>query len=222
MIDHLHYISRAAADGTHLSAIEKVLISGVKWVQLRIKEQPEQEILLIAIEAARLCEKYKAKLIINDYPKIALAAGAYGVHLGLTDMPIPEARALMGKDTCIGGTANTFADMLQRAQEGVDYIGLGPFRYSTTKKNLSPVLGIEGYRRLMAQARQAGIDIPIIAIGGIQLSDIPVLIDTGIAGVAVSAALEVENELQERVEAFYNYFRPARETKTPPKVIQQL
>ncbi len=204
MIDHLQYISRAAAGGTHISAIERVLASGLRWVQLRIKEQPEHEILAVAIEAARLCEKYQAKLIINDYPKIAVASGAYGVHLGLDDMAIPEARKLMGKDRCIGGTANTFADILRRAEEGADYIGLGPFRFTTTKKNLSPILGIEGYLRLMAQVKQAGIEIPIIAIGGIEPGDLPALLDIGVAGVAVSGALDDKNEQRLNIAAFYN------------------
>lgn len=204
MIDHLQYISRAAADGTHISAIERVLASGLRWVQLRIKEQPQDEILAVAIEAVRLCEKYQAKLIVNDYPKIAVASGAFGVHLGLDDMPIPEARALMGKDMCIGGTANTFADILRRAEEGADYIGLGPFRFTTTKKNLSPILGIEGYIRLMAQVKQAGIRIPVIAIGGIEPCDLPAILDTGITGVAVSGALGDKNEQQSSVKAFYN------------------
>lgn len=210
MIDQLHYISRSAEDGSHLTAIERVLAGGGNWIQLRIKEQSEQEVLLIAIEAARLCERYNAKLIINDYPEIALKANAFGVHLGLDDMPIPQARALLGKDKCIGGTANTFADILRRADEGADYIGLGPLRFTTTKKNLSPVLGIGGYIQLMEFVEKAGIEIPVIAIGGIVLTDLPSLLETGVYGVAVSGALDYENEHQQRVNAFYKQLSAAK------------
>ncbi|WP_442590572.1 thiamine phosphate synthase [Pedobacter sp. AW31-3R] len=202
-IDRLHYISRSAEDGSHLTSIERVLHGGASWVQLRIKEQPEAEVLRIAKQAVDLCQQYKAKLIINDYPKIALQSGAYGVHLGLDDMPIPEARALLGKAKCIGGTANTFNDILRRAEEGADYIGLGPYRFTQTKKNLSPILGIAGYQEIMEQMKQAGITIPVIAIGGIEPEDLPLLLDTGIHGVAVSGALDARNEQSKRIEAFY-------------------
>lgn len=203
IIDQLHYISQAPEKGTHLTAIEEVLRSGGKWIQLRVKEQPEPIVLELAIEANHLCLKYGAKLIVNDYPEIALAAGAYGVHLGLDDMPVPGARALLGKDKCIGGTANTFADICRRVEEGADYIGLGPFRFTTTKKNLSPVLGLEGYIQLMKQVHDAGIKIPVIAIGGIGLADIKSILQTGIYGIAVSGLLTQEGNSTENINQLY-------------------
>jgi thiamine-phosphate pyrophosphorylase len=205
VIDKIHYISQAPEKGSHLTAIEKVLRSGCKWIQLRVKEQSEADVLTLAFEAARLCREYKARLIINDYPRIALACGAYGVHLGLDDMPMSKARAILGKNKCIGGTANTFEDVLKRAEEGVDYIGLGPFRFTSTKKNLSPVLGIEGYTSILEQMNKAGISIPVIAIGGIGLPDIEPLFKLGIHGIAVSGLLTRENDLKE--EFYVNYSR---------------
>jgi thiamine-phosphate pyrophosphorylase len=189
MIDRLHYISQAPVGSSHLAAIENVLLAGCKWIQLRIKNQTEDEVLPLAIKAAALCTQYGAKLIVNDYPQVALKAGAHGVHLGLDDMPIPEARALIGREMVIGGTANTLKHMKLRADEGADYIGLGPYRFTTTKKNLSPVIGLQGYIDLMQQAKQAGIHLPVIAIGGIEIADVPLLIHSGIHGVAVSGAL---------------------------------
>jgi thiamine-phosphate pyrophosphorylase len=193
-IDKLHYISQAPEKGSHLRAIAQVLAAGVKWVQLRVKEQTEEEVLVMAIAASALCKSYGAKLIVNDFPEIALKADAWGVHLGLDDMPVTEARALLGKDKCIGGTANTFADILRRVEEGADYIGLGPFQFTTTKKNLSPLLGLEGYEKLMQQVRDARIEIPVIAIGGINLTHIPAILKTGVHGIAVSSALTKDPE----------------------------
>lgn len=88
-------------------------------------------------------------------------------------MPIAEARQILGKDFIIGGTANTFEDVQMHYQAGADYIGCGPFRFTTTKKNLSPILGLEGYKAIVSQMKTAGINLPIVAIGGITYDDIP-------------------------------------------------
>ena len=128
-------------------------------------------------------------LIINDNPALVHAIGADGVHLGKTDMAPTEARRLLGPDFIIGGTANTFADIEQLTAAGVNYIGLGPFRFTTTKQNLSPILGLAGYQALLAQVRAAGLAVPIVGIGGIVLADVPALLATGLHGVAVSGAI---------------------------------
>ena len=114
---------------------------------------------------------------------------AWGVHVGLQDMPVNDVRAIVGSNMIVGGTANTFEHIQQRKVEGVDYIGLGPFRFTTTKEKLSPVLGLEGYQHIMDQMRAAAIYTPIVAIGGILPDDVPGLRDAGIYGVAVSGAL---------------------------------
>ena len=203
-IDQIQYISQSPANGSHLKAIEKVLQAGGRWIQLRVKEQEEEAVLPIALAAAELCRAYEAKLIVNDYPRIALQADAWGVHLGLDDMPVPEARALLGPDKCIGGTANTFADIQRRAAEGADYIGLGPFRFTTTKKNLSPIVGLQGYTELMKQMREAGITIPVIAIGGINPADIPSILQTGIYGIAISGVLTHDPEQHQQIQNLFN------------------
>ncbi|TDQ11335.1 thiamine phosphate synthase [Pedobacter metabolipauper] len=213
MIDKLHYISQAAQGGSHLDAIENVLRANGKWIQLRIKYQQEpgedpnnleQHILESAIAANELCKRYGAKLIVNDYPWIALRSGADGVHLGLSDMPIPEARKIVGSKMIIGGTANTFEHILQRIDDGADYIGLGPYRFTTTKENLSPVVGLAGYMDIINQVKQAGISIPIVAIGGIKTDDITALMDIGLHGVAISAALTNHTDLFKKIEYIYN------------------
>ncbi|GGE65722.1 thiamine-phosphate diphosphorylase [Pedobacter psychrotolerans] len=189
MIDRLHYISQEPENGTHLTAIKVALEAGAKWIQLRVKNQPKVEILQYAIDAVALCQAYGAKLIVNDHPEIALKAGAYGLHLGLDDMPIKNARDIVGKEMIIGGTANTFDHIKRRVSERVDYIGLGPYRFTTTKQKLSPILGLDGYAAIIKQVKLANIHIPIIAIGGIELGDINAIIKTGLYGVAVSGAI---------------------------------
>lgn len=189
MIDRLHYISQASANGTHLEAIQQVLASGGKWIQLRVKDQSTEEILKLAIAAKASCDAYGAKLIVNDYPEIALEANAHGVHLGLDDMSVRTARRLLGSEMIIGGTANTFEHILQRVEEGADYIGLGPYRFTSTKKKLSPIIGLEGYKSILDRMKAQGIRIPIVAIGGIVLEDISLIRQAGLHGVAISGAL---------------------------------
>jgi len=189
MIDKLHYISQQPENGSHLTAIRNALEAGCKWVQLRVKNQPADVILEYAIEANKLCNRYGAKLIVNDHPEIALKAGAYGVHLGLQDMFVVQARRIVGQKMIIGGTANTFQHVQQRVAEGVDYIGCGPYRFTTTKEKLSPILGLEGFKTIVKQMRAANMTVPIIGIGGVLPEDITSLMDAGLYGVAISGAI---------------------------------
>ena len=205
VIDKLQYISQERGNESHLIAIEKVLKSGGKWIQLRVKDEPEETVLALAQQAMLLCAEFGAKLIVNDYPTVALHSGAFGVHLGLDDMPVSEARAILGASRCIGGTANTFEDVLKRVREGVDYVGLGPYSFTTTKKNLSPVIGLEGYKDIIDQLRRAKIEIPLIAIGGIELQDIEPLLSVGVHGIAASGLLTRNDNLKE--DFYVNYSR---------------
>lgn len=182
-ISNVHYIT----DSTQ--GLEPLLKAGLNWVQLRVKNRTEKEIYNIADSFVALCEKYKAFSIINDYPQLAKRVGADGVHLGKSDMSPAEARALLGKDFIIGGTANTFEDVEGLYEAGVDYIGLGPLRFTETKKNLSPVLGLEGYAEIMQSCQANSIRIPMIAIGGVTFEDLEALYDLGLNGIAVSSAI---------------------------------
>jgi thiamine-phosphate pyrophosphorylase len=195
-IDRLHYISQPAGDGSHLTSIEKALQAGCKWIQLRIKDQSYQDILECAMVVKELCLSHDAKLIINDYPEIAAEVKTDGLHLGLQDMPINEARKIVGESTIIGGTANTIAHVLQRIQEGADYVGLGPFRFTQTKKHLSPILGANGIDQIMRALEGYSYTIPLIAIGGITPEDLPTLLNTGIYGVAISGAITFATDSQ--------------------------
>jgi thiamine-phosphate pyrophosphorylase len=189
MIDKLQFISNQTKDLTHLESIQIALDADCKWIQLRVKNQSFEEVLKIAQEVKILCDSYQAKLIINDFPFVAKEVQAYGLHLGLNDMPIEFARKIVGKEMIIGGTANTLEDILSRIKEGADYVGLGPFRFTSTKQNLSPILGLQGYCRLTNALKERGLTIPIIAIGGITDEDISEILEIGIYGVAISGSI---------------------------------
>lgn len=186
-IDKLQFISNQTGGLSHLDSIQIALDAGCKWIQLRVKDKPEDIVIQTAIDAKQLCDQYEAKLIINDFAHVAKLVNADGLHLGLNDMSIQEARKITGAKIIIGGTANTLENVLNRIDEGADYIGLGPYRFTNTKQNLSPILGLEGYHSIMKNLNMQTRQIPIIAIGGIQVDDIADLTESGIYGIAVSS-----------------------------------
>ena len=170
------------------------LEGGCKWIQLRMKDATDDEVRSVAAEIQPLCKQNEAIFLLDDRVELARELHADGVHLGKNDMPVAEARRVLGEEFIIGGTANTFEDIERLASQGADYIGCGPFRFTTTKKNLAPVLGLEGYRDIIENMRRAGIDIPVVAIGGITASDIDDILATGVKGIAVSGSvLTAEN-----------------------------
>ena len=165
------------------------LEAGCRWIQLRMKHATDEEVRLTAETLLPLCREHGAIFIIDDRVHLAKELGADGVHLGKNDMPVTEARQLLGEGFIIGGTANTFEDIEALYHAGADYIGCGPFRFTTTKEKLAPLLGLEGYRKLKQQMIDNGIFLPVVAIGGITKGDIPDIMSTGVDGIAVSGAV---------------------------------
>lgn len=194
----VQFITHFTERYSYLDSVRIALESGCRWVQLRMKNTDEDNIYPIALQVQKMCKEYDATFIIDDHVEIARKVQADGVHLGKLDMSISEARRILGKDFIIGGTANTFEDIKSHHEAGADYIGCGPFRYTTTKSNLSPILGLEGYRQIISQMRDADMQIPVVAIGGITKKDIPELMQTGISGIALSGSiLRAENPIEE-------------------------
>lgn len=189
MISNLHYISQGATPQEHLKNIHRMCAAGADWIQLRLKNYSFETVLETAKAAKNICDEFQARLIINDFLEVAKKMNADGVHLGKEDSCPLEARKLLGTDRIIGGTANTLQDCEILCEKQVDYIGLGPFRFTTTKKNLSPILGPAGYRKLLSHLRASGKSIPVIAIGGIIPEDFSVLAESGVNGVAISGWL---------------------------------
>lgn len=185
----LQFISHHNERYSYLDSIRLALEGGCRWVQLRMKDATDEEARNVALRAQRMCAEAGARFIIDDRVALVKELHADGVHLGKNDMPIAEARALLGEGYIIGGTANTFDDVKAHAKAGADYIGCGPFRFTTTKKGLAPVLGLQGYRDIVRRMSEAGIKLPIVAIGGITAADIPDIMQTGVTGVALSGTV---------------------------------
>ena len=198
MSNKLQYISQGSTIEEQLHNIHKAVDNGCDWVQLRFKTKNTPDLVTLAEAVKNMCNEYRAIFIINDNVHLAQQFDADGVHLGLDDMGILEARAILGNTKIIGGTANTFEHVLQRAAENCDYIGLGPFQFTETKQNLSPILGLEGYRSIIEKMKTKNIQIPIYAIGGIELKNVESLMETGIHGIAVSGLI-TQSENQEKL-----------------------
>ncbi len=199
MLPKLQYISQGSTPEAHIESIESVLNAGVQLIQLRLKNSSNDRYIESAIKAKELCEKFNAQLIINDNVFVAKACNANALHLGLDDMSIVEAKKII-PHKIIGGTANTFEHIQQRCAEGVDYIGLGPFRFTTTKEKLSPVLGVDGYAIIIQKMKAEHLNTPVYAIGGIELNDIESVINTGVYGFAVSGLITNSNNKEHLVK----------------------
>ena len=160
----LQFITHFTDTYSYYDSARMALEGGCRWIQLRMKDTPVDEVEREAIRLQGLCKDYGATFIIDDHVELVKKIHADGVHLGKKDMPVAEARGILGKEFIIGGTANTFDDVKMHYKAGADYIGCGPFRFTTTKKDLSPVLGLEGYRSIILQMKEANIHLPIVCL----------------------------------------------------------
>lgn len=186
----LQFITHYNHRFNYVDSARIALEGGCRWVQLRMKDVDEAILEQNAIVIQQMCREYGATFIIDDNVALAKRIGADGVHLGKGDMSICEARKILGDEYIIGGTVNSFDDILHAMEHSApDYFGCGPYRYTSTKQNLAPILGINGYKEIIHQMRARGIDTPLVAIGGIGREDIPHILECGVHGIALSGSV---------------------------------
>lgn len=188
-ISRLHYITHPSEQIPIANQVEAIASIDGSWIQYRNKNLTNTLFKEEAKRIMAIARKYNATFIVNDRVAIATEIGADGVHIGKEDLSPEEARLMLGDDKIIGCTANSFDDLEALSAQPIDYIGLGPFRFTSTKQKLSPILGMKGYEHIMKQSNDREIDIPILAIGGILTDDIKSLITIGFYGVALSGAI---------------------------------
>ena len=195
----VQFITHYTEKYSYLDSARMALKGGCRWIQLRMKDAGKEEIVSVAMELRNLCNDCGAIFIIDDHVELVREIGADGVHLGKNDMSVAEARRILGDEYIIGGTANTYEDVKKHWLDGVNYIGCGPFRYTTTKQKLSPILGLEGYKEIIRKMQEEKIGhLPVVAIGGITFADIPAIMQTGVTGIALSGTvLRADNPVEE-------------------------
>lgn len=203
-LSRIQYISNGRTQGEQLVHIQQALDAGAEWIQLRWKEGAGTALFELAEKVRALTQSYGAILVVNDWLRLAQAIDADGLHLGLEDGSIENARKLLGNEKILGGTANTFDHIKQRTKEQCDYIGLGPLRYTTTKRKLSPLLNLGGYQEIVNQLAVNRLSAPpLFAIGGVLVSDVQRLLDIGIYGVAISSLINKSPETLPHIKQHY-------------------
>lgn len=192
-------LTQDALPWSHAEQARRLCAGGARWIQLRMKQAQHDEWLATAREVVRVCRDASALCIINDSVEIALAADADGVHLGKLDREWRDARALLGPNKILGGTINNMEDVERAKAAGcLDYVGVGPWRFTVNKTNLAPLLGASGVHQLIVALG----GLPAWIIGGIELADLPGAQSVGAAGVAVSSALYRGGEIEANVKNF--------------------
>ncbi len=205
MLPTLQLITQGKTPSEHQVLAINAIKNGCKWVQLRMKTDEKLIIASVAKAIAQVANKNEVLFTLNDHVDIAKDLGLKGVHLGISDMKLSVARKMLGQNCLIGATCNTINEIKNRSVHS-DYIGLGPFRVTSTKKNLSPVLGLKGYNNALEFCKKEKIEIPVFAIGGIRLSDLIKLKETGVFGIAASGLLCDLKEQKKRINQIQAIF----------------
>ncbi|MCT4615629.1 MAG: thiamine phosphate synthase [Marinifilaceae bacterium] len=198
---YLQYISQDNKNISHSMQAKLVFERGIEWVQIRMKNKSESDICIELEKAMKYAQQYDGKIIINDNVKLAKQFKTHGLHLGMKDTPVDKARQILSQDIIIGGTANNLDDVKLQIERGADYIGLGPYRYTKTKKNLSPIIQPSQYNEIVDYMNFNNYEVPLIAVGGINYDDITQIINIGLSGAAISGYIlkKIENTLKTKI-----------------------
>ncbi|OGF44620.1 MAG: thiamine-phosphate diphosphorylase [Candidatus Firestonebacteria bacterium RIFOXYC2_FULL_39_67] len=172
----------ALAENDPLSVAKICLNAGVKIIQLRHKNAPDDIVLYLAKRFKKECQKHKALFILNDRADLAVLAGADGLHLGQKDLPVREARKIF--KGFIGISTHNNKEIMKALKGNVDYIGFGPVFRTNTKKGLPPVAGLRRLENVVSK-----VSIPVVAIGGINSTNIKEVYKSGVSCAAVISAI---------------------------------
>ena len=189
-------LSNITVKNSILETARLVIDGGADIIQLREKLLPDKDFVAIAEELLNLTARTEAILIINDRVQIAGQIGADGVHIGQDDMGIDEARAIFGENKIIGVSTHNLEQALKAETSGADYIAIGP-AFPTKTKDYEPAIGLKE-----AKAVAGSVKAPIFAIGGINMSNIDKVLETGIFRVAVSSAIADSGDVREATRVF--------------------
>jgi thiamine-phosphate pyrophosphorylase len=203
-IEKLHFITHDIPQLSHIEQAQIACEAGAKWIQYRCLTKNEEALLEDINAIAEICDDWGATLIVTDHVQLNGKADIQGFHIEDMEADFVRLREELGEAVTIGGSANTVEGLIRLASEGADYAGFGPFYTTITKPNALPLLGLEGYKNAMQTLKEKSIDLPVLAVGGVGISDIEPLMHTGIFGIAASAAINQAEDMQEAYLSFYD------------------
>lgn len=203
-IEKLHFITHDIPQHSHIEQAQIACGAGAKWIQYRCLTKSDEELLEDIHAIAAICDDWGATLIVTDHVHLNGKADIQGFHIEDMQANFTQLREQLGEAITIGGSANTVENLIRIAGEGADYAGFGPFYTTTTKPNDCPLIGVEGYTKAMQILNEQGIDLPVLAVGGITLADLDPLMATGIFGIAASAAINQAEDMHQAYLDFYD------------------
>lgn len=203
-IEKLQFITHDIHQHSHIEQANIACSEGAKWIQYRCLTKNDEELLEDINAIAGICDDWGATLIVTDHIHLNGQADIQGFHIEDMDADFVKLREQLGEAVTIGGSSNTVEGLIRLAAEGADYAGFGPFYTTRTKPNTAPLLGVEGYEKAMQVLKAQEINLPVLAVGGVTLSDIDPLMATGIFGIAVSEAINQAEDMSAAYRAFYD------------------
>ncbi len=200
-ISKFHYLTQDLPHRSHIEQVNIACEAGANWIQYRCLSKPDDELIVEINNIAAICDDWGATLILTNHYHLLNQVDAQGVHIEDFDANFEYIRLAIGDDKTLGASATNIGRLLNVQNTGVvDYCGYGPFARTATKPNNEPLLGFDGYRELQ---KYPEIEIPVIAVGGIQLTDVGPLLQTGVYGIAVSAAVNLAIDPAKVFKGFY-------------------
>jgi thiamine-phosphate pyrophosphorylase len=199
-ISKFHYLTQDLPNRSHAEQAQIACSAGANWLQYRCLNKNDEELINEIHEVAEICDEWGTTLILTNHYHLLDKVDAQGVHIEDFDADLVSIRAQIGQDKTLGASATNIKRLLSIQALGVvDYCGYGPYAHTNTKPNDKPLLGLEGYSLL--QRHQ--IEFPVIAVGGITINDVEPLMQTGIYGLAVSAAVNLADDPASAVKTIY-------------------
>lgn len=208
-IEKFHYITHNIPNLSHIEQAQLACEAGAKWIQYRCLSKTDEQLLQDINAIAEICDDWGTTLIVTDHVHLNGKADIQGFHIEDMDADFIALRKLVGNDITLGGSANTLENLIRLASEGADYAGFGPYAVTETKPNDYPLLDLEGYQQAMRELQDKGIDLPVLAVGGIKIYDVEALMQTGIYGIAVSGAINFADDF---IDAYQDFYTSVKET----------
>lgn len=191
----LQFITQETRKYSIIEQVKMAINGGCRWIKLCMNSASVHDMKTVAEEIIPLCQETDTILVLDHRVELTMELKVHGVHLNSNDMPIRDAREYLGAGAIIGISANTATEVIATRGLDVDYVELGPYRSADGQSD--KVLGLEGYTKIVAEIRNASIELPIVAVGDITIEDIPQIMSTGVNGIAMSKAIiNAENPVE--------------------------